>query len=178
MPSKLTFKQINQWSDFADKNYKDHMAFQDLWSSFKKANPNTDIDPTALQEALETVRSKAQKNAEASGTGFEYVTTGLSFPKLEMDGKNLGRINDEGKSEFGPAAPKQAEVAKVREVPSGVDESTIMFDETKGAWSWENPHTGSIEYGDANIEARSPIIAKIAAEKRKGVKKAADYAIK
>lgn len=167
MPGKLTFKQINTWSDFADKNYKPHMPFSDLWSKFKKENPDTDIDPTSLQESLEAVRANAQKYAAKSGT--EYVSVGLSFPKLEMDGKDLGRINEMGKSEFG-TAPK-FNIAKVREVPSGVDAAKVVFDEAKGLWSWENPQTGDIEYGDENIEARSPLIRGLAEERRKNVKK-------
>lgn len=173
MPKKLDWKQINMWSDFADKNYKQNMAFSDLWSQFEKENPNSGIDKDALQADLEAIRAKAQKMGES--TGMEYITTGLSFPTLEYEGKNYGRMNAMGETEMGPKKPMSAPKNVVREVPSGVTEDKIAFDEVTNMWSWENPQTGDIEYGYENIEAKSPMIQKLAAARRAKVKKGAEY---
>lgn len=174
MPDKkLSFKQINMWSDFADKNYKQNMPFSDLWAQFEKENPNSGIDKDVLMSDLEAIRAKAQKMGES--TGMEYITTGLSFPTLEYEGKNYGRMNAMGETEMGPKPGKATAMKTVKEVPSGVSEDKVAFDEVKNMWSWENPQTGDIEYGDENIEARSPLIQKLAAARRAKVKKGAEY---
>lgn len=144
----LTYDQINKWSDYVEKNPSRN--FDSLWAGFVKQNPKTDIDKSILQKDLYQLREIVQRYAKKDGTDLNYITTGYSFPKVSLDGKDYGRVNASMMTKDSPM-PQPSYPSKLikKEVPSGVTE--VWFDSGKNLAAYENPHTGDIEYADKSI---------------------------
>ena len=152
-PTKpLSYKQINEWSDWAEKNEKQGDDIWSLYDRFKKQNPKTDIALDDLRDELRAANVKSQdlskRNAQ-DAAGF--TTIGHTFPRMIIDGKDYGRINRDLHAENSPAYsdyPVPERLLK-KQLPSNVDWSKVYYE--NGNLSWEDPETGDIVYGSKDI---------------------------
>ena len=158
-PKPLTFKQINQWGDWADKNVKPGDTISDLYKKFKNDNPDSDIPQEDLIDELEVMRVKVQESSKRQGQGrdFDYIHTGNTFPTLEVDGKQYGRMNRDLKAENSPegnaGGPVPEHMLK-SEIPSGLPEDKLTYD--NGYVSWEDPQSGDVVWGKKDLLWKDP----------------------
>lgn len=149
----LSYQDINAWSDFADKNYRPGMKFDELWVSFQRANPNTKIDKNVLLSDINKLQAFNRDLAIRKGVNLpniEDVNTGFSFPRAIIDGKDYGRVNARGMTENVqvledvPPVP----ISQLRgRIPQNVNPKSL---EVIGGWpSWEED--GDIVFGNKNL---------------------------
>lgn len=115
----LTDEQVEQWSQFAEKNQ--NLNFDQKWDTFSKINPKFGASKSDVQSALQKHREEATrlfnlqvqqgyKNAPVSGQfGSEsagLMTTGDTFLPIFENGKIVGRhTEDMGLSSLYPQKP-------------------------------------------------------------------------
>lgn len=138
----LTYDQINLWSDYVDKNPSKNIV--DLWRGFNKAHPKSGIDFTSLQKDLDMLKNQSIGIAKRTNqiTG-EETTTGYSFPRVIVDGKDYGRVNALMQTKIIPPLKKPS-VRINQRVPEGAYD--VFFDEKEQLPAYTDPTTGSIEY--------------------------------
>jgi len=161
---ELTYDQINLWSDFADKHYKKGMPFYEMWKSFKKANPDADIDPDVLLDDLQAVRLKAEKIARDQGiTNMGHLHTGFAFPKLNYEGKDYGRMNRNMVTQVQPAQNSYPQRLLQKKIPEGVTEDQLVVQD--GYLTWQDPKSGDIVYGEKSLIWTDPRVRDMLAKK-------------
>lgn len=137
----MSYEDINVWSDFAEKNHRPGMGFEELWGKFQKQNPNTKIDKNVLLEDINKLQNYNREFISRKGLdalNIEDVNTGYSFPKVIIDGKDYGRVNAKGETATKPkieqSLPVPASMMR-RSIPADINVSTLMMD--KGYPSWK-----------------------------------------
>lgn len=153
-PKGLTYDQINRWSDYVDAHPGG--TFDDLFAGFSAAHKGHGIDPNVLKSELEKLKINSIKMGTQTGSDLGgAIHTGYSFPKMVVNGKNMGRINSDLKTEMSePPQPfRGATVSKI--LPDGTEEA--WFDPKENMVKYKDPHTGDIMYAD-RINLNHPLV--------------------
>lgn len=161
-PTGLSYDQINKWSDFVEKNPSTSLL--DSWAAFDKSNPGHGIDFNILRQDLDKLKQSAIKKGSETGSTFgESLHTGLAFPRMRVDGKDLGRVNADMKTQM--SSPQQViNPSRVfKSIPSGAED--VWFDEKENWVKFVDPTTGDISYAD-RINLNHPKIRKQAEQQR------------
>jgi len=154
-PAKgLTYDQINRWSDYAEAHPGG--KFDDLFAGFSSAHKNHGIDPNVLKSELDKLKINSMRQGREAGSDFgENIHTGYAFPKLVIDGKNMGRVNADLKTEVAEASPAFSGTNLEKTLPSGTEEA--WWDDKLNVVGFKDPHTGDIRYAD-KINLNHPLV--------------------
>lgn len=139
----LSFPQINQWSEFVEKNPSNNLM--ELYSSFNKSNPGSGIEFDTLRSDLDMLKQSAVRLGKQNNSEFgENVHTGLVFPRLKNNGKDMGRINSMMQTENQVNAPANQVPDRMldRELPGGVEEA--WWDDKLNVVKYIDPQSGDI----------------------------------
>jgi hypothetical protein len=149
----LSYDQINQWSDYVEKN-PSVKSFDKLWMGFNKLNPKSGIDPDILLKDIDLLRAYTRQQAQRNNSEFVAdANTGYSFPKMTYNGKDYGRVNAKMQTQVPIPTPETSypENMVAKQLPDGVND--MWFDESKGLVAFVHPQTGDITYADKTVLA-------------------------
>ena len=174
-PKPLSFKQINMWGSWYDKNAKGDEDLFTLFPKFKKENPDSGFELEDLQNELDVhnnkIREQMERQFEETGQKREprpqEMKTGRTFAKLELDGKDYGYMNRDLRAENSPAPMKNIPpVAKLEEkVPEGISEDDITIEGGYPTWTVG----GEVFYGVPELSWRDERVRKVVKRKNKAM---------
>lgn len=143
----LTYNQINQWSNYVEKNPSRDFGL--LWEGFSKLNPKSGIDKSVLKSDLDNLMKVTQQESKKDGAAvWSTAHTGYTFPRVFFNGKDYGRVNASMQTQTPIPTPTDRYPQKLisKEIP--VDTKNYWFDEAKGLVAYEDPYDGTIKYAE------------------------------
>lgn len=150
-PAGLTYDQINKWSDYVEANPSKDLSA--LYAGFSAKNPGHGIDLNVLRGELDKLKAGTIKNATETGSDLgSAITTGFSFPKMQVDGKDYGRVNSMMQTQTQPPMPQQIrEDLLVQKLPNGIKEEDVWFDSKQNVVKFIDPETGDVKMASRSL---------------------------
>lgn len=142
----LSYEQINKWSNFVDAN-PNIRGMDSMWDAFSMKYPNHGIEKSVLTSDLDSLTKIVQDRGKSFGEESPYgLTTGLSFPKMNFNGRDYGRVNSLLQTQVPIPAPKTQfpESLVNHKIPEDVTD--VWYDESKGLYAYDDPQEGTIKY--------------------------------